>query len=601
MEELAGGRLVLDSPSQAKEVAMKKLICLIGCLFLLLCTPGVGAEVKNPDTFVLADYRTVESIDPARAYDVAGSMRLWNLYETLIFFDGSSTEKFVPLLTEEVPTVANGGISRDGKTYTFTIRKGVKFHEGGELTPEDVVYSFKRHMIMDPDGGPMWMLLEALTGKGSTRDKDGNVIEGIFDTIDKAVEARGNKVIFHLPKPYPPLMSILCYTASSILDKEWAISKGCWDGDIKNAAKYNNPAQGHEPLQKIENGTGPFRMKIWEPAKQFIFERFDGYWGPKPRIKTGIVKYVKEWSTRKLMLQSGDADRVVVDTPYVPEVKAMKGLKLYDVPQLAFTAGMFCRKLNPTGNPNIGSGKLDGNGIPPDFFSDINARKAFLHAFDSETYKKDVFHDLVIMPTSPNVEGLPYHKDVPLYEFDLKKSAEYMKKAWGGKVWEKGFKMIITHNTGNEMREAAALMLAENIMSLNPKFKIEIRNVEWKDYVVQIRNYRYPIFLSGWGADYADPHNFVYPFMHSNGYYGKHMVLKNDKIDKLCDEGIENVDPKKRREIYSTLQDIWFDDAIGVPLYQQIVVRAYRDYVHGFIPNAMFTDDNEILKRIWKE
>jgi len=580
---------------------MKKLVCLIGCFLLILFTAGVGAEVKNPDTFVLADYRTVESIDPARAYDVAGSMRLWNLYETLIFFDGSSTEKFVPLLTAEVPTVANGGISRDGKTYTFTIRKGVKFHEGGELTLEDVVYSFKRHMIMDPDGGPMWMLLEALTGKGSTRDKDGNVIKGVFDTIDKAVEARGNKVIFHLPKPYPPLMSILCYTASSILDKEWAISKGCWDGDIKNAAKYNNPAYGHEPLQKIENGTSPFRMKHWEPARQFIFERFDGYWGPKPRIKTGIVKYVKEWSTRKLMLQSGDADRVVVDTPYVPEVKAMKGLKLYDVPQLAFTAGMFCRELNPTGNPNIGSGKLDGNGIPPDFFSDINARKAFLHAFDRETYKKDVFHDLVIMPTSPNVEGLPYHKDVPLYEFDLKKSAEYMKKAWGGKVWEKGFKMIITHNTGNEMREAAALMVAENIMSLSPKFKIEIRNVEWKDYVVQIRNYQYPIFMSGWGADYADPHNFVYPFMHSNGYYGKHMVLKNDKIDKLCDAGIENVDPKKRREIYSTLQDIWFDDAIGIPLYQQIVVRAYRDYVHGFIPNAMFTDDNEILKRIRKE
>jgi len=294
---------------------MKKLVCLIGCFLLILFTAGVGAEVKNPDTFVLADYRTVESIDPARAYDVAGSMRLWNLYETLIFFDGSSTEKFVPLLTAEVPTVANGGISRDGKTYTFTIRSGVKFHEGGDLTLEDVVYSFKRHMIMDPDGGPMWMLLEALTGKGSTRDKDGNVIKGIFDTIDKAVEARGNKVIFHLPKPYPPLMSILCYTASSILDKEWAISKGCWDGDIKNAAKYNNPAQGHEPLQKIENGTGPFRMKLWEPAKQFIFERFDGYWGPKPGIKTGIVKYVKEWSTRKLMLRSGDADRVVVDTP----------------------------------------------------------------------------------------------------------------------------------------------------------------------------------------------------------------------------------------------------------------------------------------------
>jgi peptide/nickel transport system substrate-binding protein len=89
--------------------------------------------------------------------------------------------------------------------------------------------------------------------------------------------------------------------------------------------------------------------------------------------------------------------------------------------------------------------------------------------------------------------------------------------------------------------------------------------------------------------------------MHSNGYYGKHMVLKNEEIDALCDAGIENVDPKKRREIYAKLQDIWYGDAIGIPLYQQIVVRAYRDYVHGFVPNAMFTDDNEILKRISKK
>ncbi|MGD2097232.1 MAG: ABC transporter substrate-binding protein [Desulfobacterales bacterium] len=158
---------------------MKRLLSLLSCLALVLCAVGAEAGVKNPDTFVLADYRTVQTIDPAASYDVAGSMRIWNMYETLIFFDGSSTEKFVPLLAAEVPTVENGGISADGKTYTFKIRKGVKFHAGGELTPEDVVYSFKRHMILDPDGGPMWMLLEALTGKGSTRDKDGKIIPGV--------------------------------------------------------------------------------------------------------------------------------------------------------------------------------------------------------------------------------------------------------------------------------------------------------------------------------------------------------------------------------------------------------------------------------------
>ena len=587
---------------QKEELKMRRtgIILFIGG-FILLAGLNVDAEIKNPDTFILATYGTLRTLDPAACYDDTGSQRIWNIYETLVFFDGSKTDQFIPVLATEVPTLENGGISADGKTYIFKIRTGVKFHEGGKLTPDDVVYSFKRNMIVDPDGGPMWMLLEALTGKGSTRDHTGKIIDGIFETIDKAIEAKGDTVIFHLPRPYPPLMGILAYTASSILDKQWAISIGCWDGNIKNAATYNNPAPGHEPLQKIENGTGPFRMKLWEPSKQFVFERFDGYWGSKPALKSAIVKYVKEWSTRKLMLQNGDADRVTVDIPYVPEVEAMKGLKLYKVPQLSVSVALFCQKVDPTGNPNIGSGKLDGEGIPPEFFSDIYVRKAFLHAIDRKTYEADVFNGLVIMPTSPNIEGLPYSRQVPVYEFDLKRSKEYLKKAWGGKLWQKGFKMIIAHNTGNEMREAAAVMLAENIMSVNPKFRIEVRNVEWKDYLVQYRSYMYPIFIIGWAADYADPHNFLYTFMHSQGVYGRFMAYKNEEVDRLCEAGIATVDPVKREHIYAKLQQLWYEEAVGIPLYQQINVRAYRDWVHGYVPNAMLTDAWEDLKRIRKK
>ncbi len=575
-------------------------------LLILIVTIGIaafnaGAEIKNPDTFILATYGTLRTLDPAACYDTTGSQRIWNIYETLVFFDGSHTDKFVPVLATTVPTLENGAISPDGKTYTFDIRKGVNFQEGGELTPDDVAYSLKRSMIVDPDGGPMWMLLEALTGKGSTRDSNGKVIDGIFDSIDRAVEVSGDSVILHLPRPYPPLMSILAYSSSCVIDKQWAISKGCWDGRIKNAAKYNNPSPGHEPLQKIANGTGAYQMKLWEPSKQFIFERFEGYWGPKPALKNAIVKYVKEWSTRKLMLQNGDADRVTVDIPYVPEVKAMHGLKYYKVPQLSLSAALFCQKVDPTGNPNIGSGKLDGNGIPADFFSDIHVRKAFLHAMDRKTYEEDVFNGLVIMPTSPNIEGLPYHKEVPIYEFDLEQSKEHFKKAWNGKLWEKGFKMIIAHNTGNEMREAAAVMLAENLMSLNPRFQIEVRNVEWKDYLVKYRSYRYPIFITGWGADYADPHNFLYTFMHSQGPYGRYMAYKNETVDGLCESGIATVDSTKREKIYTKLQQMWHEEALGILLYQQINIRTYRDWVHGYVPNAMLTDAWEDLKRIYKK
>jgi peptide/nickel transport system substrate-binding protein len=244
---------------------------------LIICATVEAATA--PDTFVYASYGTIRTLDPAVVYDTVGGQRVLNLYEPLIFFKGSATDEFIPLLAAEVPTLENGGISEDGKTYTFKIRKGVKFQHGGDLTPEDVVYSFKRNMIADPDGGPQWMILEALTGKGSTRDSDGKIIPGVFETIDKAVELDGDRVVFHLPKPYPPFMGILAYASSVILDKEWAMAQGCWDGDIATAAEYNNPAPGHEPLQKIANGTGAYRMKSWAPSRQFVFERFDGYWG----------------------------------------------------------------------------------------------------------------------------------------------------------------------------------------------------------------------------------------------------------------------------------------------------------------------------------
>ncbi|MBN1983955.1 MAG: ABC transporter substrate-binding protein [Chitinivibrionales bacterium] len=592
------------------------IAALIVCCMLLLCsqkkdqaasqkqstTGAVPAGVSSQtDNFVLATFGNVQSLDPAVAYDVESSMRVWNIYQVLAFFDSSATDKFKPIVCTEIPSIENGGISADGKTYTFTIRDGITFHEGGTLTPDDVVYSFKRNMITDPDGGPMWMLLEALTGYGNTRDENGKLLPGIFEKIDKCVETQGNKVVFHLPKAYPPFIGIIAFTCSAILDKEWAIEKGCWDGVIANAAKFNNPAPGHEPLQRITNGSGPYKLKSWESEKDFILERFDGYIGPKkPAIKLAIIKYVPEWPTRKLMLQNGDADRVSVPSQYVPEVKSMKGVRVLDCPQLAYTSANFCQKINPKANSNIGSGKLDGQGIPPNFFSDINVRKAFLHAFDSKTYARDVFNDRVIIPSSPNVVGLPFHKDVPTYEFDLNKSKEYLQKAWGGKVWSNGFKMIITHNTGNEMREAAAHMLAENVSSLNPKFKIEVQAVDWKDYVVQYRAYMYPIFIIGWSADYADPHNFLYTFMHSNGAYGKYMGYKNAEVDKLCDEGIATIETQKRDEIYTKLQNLWYTEALAVNMYQEYVPLAYRDNVKGFVLNPMFSDAMEVLWEIYK-
>jgi peptide/nickel transport system substrate-binding protein len=111
----------------------------------------------------------------------------------------------------------------------------------------------------------------------------------------------------------------------------------------------------------------------------------------------------------------------------------------------------------------------------------------------------------------------------------------------------------------------------------------------------------YPIFITGWAADYADPHNFLNTFMHSRGVYGKFMAYKNNEVDRLCEAGITTFDPVKREEIYTRLQYLWFEEAIGIPLYQQINIRAYRDWIDGYVPNAMLTDAWEDLKRIIKK
>jgi peptide/nickel transport system substrate-binding protein len=89
--------------------------------------------------------------------------------------------------------------------------------------------------------------------------------------------------------------------------------------------------------------------------------------------------------------------------------------------------------------------------------------------------------------------------------------------------------------------------------------------------------------------------------MHSRGVYGRFLAYKNNEVDRLCEAGIATVDPAQREQIYARLQQLWYEEAIGIPLYQQINVRAYRDYVHGYIPNAMLTDAWEDLKRLRKE
>ena len=110
----------------------------------------------------------------------------------------------------------------------------------------------------------------------------------------------------------------------------------------------------------------------------------------------------------------------------------------------------------------------------------------------------------------------------------------------------------------------------------------------------------YPIFITGWVADCVDPHNFLSRFMHSQGNYGRYMAYRNAEVDRLCDAGIVTMDPQEHEKIHTRFQHLWYEEAVGIPLYQQINIRAYRDWVQGYVPNAMLTDAWEDLKQMVK-
>jgi len=485
-------------------------------------------DAKNPDTFIEASIGEPETLDPAWAYDTASGEIIFNIYDTLIFFDREHVDKFVPMISEKVPSVENGLVKDNGLTIIFPIRKGIKTHAGGEITPEDVEYSFERAMIQERDGGPVWMLLEPLLGVPSLSEL-GNLsvaadAEKIGKMIDDAVEVKGNNVIFHLAKPFPTttFLQIWSQTWASIIDKECAIKHGAWPGTKDNWVevfkKYHNPETPE--LQEVDCGSGPFMLEKWEHGKQVSMVRFDDYFQGPAKLKRAIVKKVDEWSTRKLMFLKGDADVVWVPRMHIKELEGAEGIRVVkDLPTLANTAIFFTFKIDPK-SPYIGSGKLDGKGIPPNFFSDINARLAFAYSLDYEKLIKDALLGEGKHVPGPIVEGLPFfNPDQKVYKYDPEKAKEYFKKAWGGQVWEKGFYIEVLYNTGNVQRKTVAEMLKENIESLNPKFKVHVRAVEWPIYLKAMVKKQLPVFIIGWLADYPDPHNFVHPYMHSKGTF----------------------------------------------------------------------------------
>ena len=570
---------------------MLAVLCALTALCLVATT--YAQSVKNPDALVVVRISSPDSLDPAWADDIYSREPIaYMVYEPLIFFDGGSTSRYVPMLATNVPSVQDGTISKDLLTYTFHIRKGVKFHDGSVMTPQDVKYSIMRMALTDRDSGGSWIVLTPLIGRDATRDANNKLIPTVFDEMDRAIQVKGDDLIFTLKTPYSGFLSIMA-SFSLAHSKAAVVRAGGWDGTRATLAKYNNPASPDKmELFEKDAGTGPFRLVSWNRStNQIVLERWDGYWRAPAKLKQLVFKVVEDWPARRLMLTSGDADIIEAGYADLPSIKGAAGVRVVEnVPVLATQSFFMNMKINPEGNPDIGSGKLDGNGIPPDFFSDIHVRRAIAYAFDYGTYWQTAWSGKMIAGNGPVPSGLlGYDVRNKWYQHSRDQAIAEFKEAWGGQVWDRGFKFTETFNAGNPHRIIGTRILKENLEALNPKFHVDIRALPGPSYFPGIAARKGTVYWLGFFVDFADPDDFVAAYMHTGTNYAPQYGYSNPRLDRLIEQARTETVEAKRADLYHQIQKIAYDDVPVVYLGYATTPVVYRTWVHGWYTNAMYS------------
>lgn len=297
---------------------------------------------KDPTTFVVAESEVgIDTLDPALAYDTASGEVIQNVYQTLVFYDGEATDKFVPMLASELPTV-----SADGLTYTFKIRSDVKFHNGDVMTPSDVAYSFQRGLLQGGTSSPQWLLTEPFFGvgvddisvvvdpAGTLYDDrallsafDPAAVKAACETTKAAIVAddAAGTVTMTLKQPWGPFLPTIAQTWGSIMDQKWVAENKGWDGSCDTWQNFYGMASADNPFSGIVNGTGPFTLEKFANGEEIVLAKNPNYWGEPAKLDKVILKQVPEWGTRFAMMQAGDADVATVPSANRSQMDALVG------------------------------------------------------------------------------------------------------------------------------------------------------------------------------------------------------------------------------------------------------------------------------------
>ncbi len=481
------------------------------------------------------------TLDPAKMSDIYSTTVLQQVVEGLVQF--SDNLMIVPCIAKSWKS------TRDNLHWVFTLKEGVLFHNGREVTAEDFVYTYTR--LLDP--GTESRAATLLTSIEGARD----FIEGRADRVS-GLNATGRYTLeIRLSEPFPPFIAVLAMIDFGVVPRE----------EVEHPEDYFN----FHPV-----GTGPFVFDYWERNREIVLTVNEKYHEGRPYLDQAVFEIFPGVSTDEMFTRFEEGK---LEDSLVPA-----GMRehIEDKYQLLRRPSLAIRLL------------IMNNKTPP--FDDIRVRRAFNYAVNKIEISEKVGGGKLIPASSLIPKGMAgYQPDDTNYPYDPDRSARLLEEA--GYPDGKGLPVIQYWSC---VKSKGALAEDEELRKYLEAVGIKISlnyQTEWPEFKKIITEGRAPIFKYSWEADIPDPDNILSSLFFSSSPTNR-AFYSNPDVDTLIGKAQKESDYAKRISLYAKAQDRIMEDAPVILLNYLSYQRVFQRYVRGFEGKAL-GNHYFSLKRVW--
>ncbi|NCN40696.1 peptide ABC transporter substrate-binding protein [bacterium] len=499
------------------------------------CTKKSGLDygLKVEETLRINLQQEPPSLDWHKSSDTTSAMIEYNIMDGLTDYNLNDPELGLkPALAESWTS------SNNSKTWTFTLRKDVKWTDGKPFEAQHVIDGWKR--ILNPETASIYAYF-LFTVKNAEKFNKGEIKD--FSKVGVSINDKGQLVVeLEAPQSYFP--SLLTHHATYPIRL---------DVVEKFGTQWTDP----ENIQTL----GAYKLKIWDHDKAIVLERNDDYYGDKAKIKYVYGYMINEFSTAMGLFESGRLD--FQDSIPANDIQRMKSEPTFRTSPLL---GTYYYGFNARKKP----------------FNDVLVRKAFVHAVDRSQITTLLGGDMSPLKAWVPKGMFGYEETIGL-DFDPEKAKKLLKEAGYSDVSK--FPRVVLGFNSNENHQRVAENYQAQIKK-NLGISVEIQSEEWKVYLDRLRNDTPDIYRLGWLADYPDPDNFLN--LMTKASENNHTGWSNSKFDELIQRGSSVADKEERRSIYIRAQRLLTEEDVPVnPIYSMVAHFLVSDRVKDFPNNSL--------------